>query len=336
MIQPLSSTSRVMKIGISQADKSDAAPVDMALIAYWTLRPRLMRVPGVANVAIWGDRWHQAGPVDPDLMAAQRHDDPGAWRPPRTPRRGQLKFPGRPRDRHRRLHRHPQPALQVQHQLPALTVDRNWPACPSTLHRRAADPPVSDVADDVRRRHAAVLLIGDAVINDGPGLMLIVEKLPWAQHAGRHPRASRRRSSELQPGAAGHRGRHRRSSGRPPSSRPRSTTWPGDAHRLRAGRLDPGSLPLRVARGADQRRRPSRCRWWRPGWCSTPGQHDQHDDPGRLGDRPRGGGRRRHHRHREHRPAAPRSTERRAAPSRPRRSSSTPRSRCAAPIVTPR
>ena len=23
-------------------------------------------------------------------------------------------------------------------------------------------------------------LIGDAVINDGPGLMLIVEKLPWA------------------------------------------------------------------------------------------------------------------------------------------------------------
>ena len=23
------------------------------------------------------------------------------------------------------------------------------------------------------------LLIGDAVINDGPGLMLIVEKLPW-------------------------------------------------------------------------------------------------------------------------------------------------------------
>ncbi len=25
-------------------------------------------------------------------------------------------------------------------------------------------------------------LIGDAVINDGPGLMMIVEKLPWANN----------------------------------------------------------------------------------------------------------------------------------------------------------
>src|SRR4030095_4500144 len=69
MIQPLSSTSRTMKIGISQADKSDAAHVDMALLTYWTLRPRLMRVPGVANAAIWGDRWHvKPALVDPDLM----------------------------------------------------------------------------------------------------------------------------------------------------------------------------------------------------------------------------------------------------------------------------
>ena len=26
------------------------------MIAYWTIRARLLRVPGVANVAIWGER----------------------------------------------------------------------------------------------------------------------------------------------------------------------------------------------------------------------------------------------------------------------------------------
>jgi hypothetical protein len=60
-----------MKIDISQADKSDAAHVNMALLAYWTLRLRLMRVPGVANVAIWGDRWSvKTIQVDPDWRIA--------------------------------------------------------------------------------------------------------------------------------------------------------------------------------------------------------------------------------------------------------------------------
>ena len=58
MIQPLSSTSRVMKIGMSVKDKSTHNLIDTALTAYWTVRPRLMMVPGVANVAIWGDRWN--------------------------------------------------------------------------------------------------------------------------------------------------------------------------------------------------------------------------------------------------------------------------------------
>src|SRR5262245_28183887 len=57
MIQPLSSTSRVMKIGLSTKSKDTQTLIDAALTAYWTVRPRLMRVPGVANVAIWGDRW---------------------------------------------------------------------------------------------------------------------------------------------------------------------------------------------------------------------------------------------------------------------------------------
>ncbi|MFL6296311.1 MAG: efflux RND transporter permease subunit, partial [Actinomycetes bacterium] len=69
IIQPLSSTSRVMKIGMSTRDRSTQSLIDMSLNAYWTVRPRLMRVPGVANVAIWGDRWSVLQvQADPDKM----------------------------------------------------------------------------------------------------------------------------------------------------------------------------------------------------------------------------------------------------------------------------
>ena len=53
MIQPLSATSRVMKIGLTSEDRS---LIEMSMISYWTIRERLLRVPGVANVAIWGER----------------------------------------------------------------------------------------------------------------------------------------------------------------------------------------------------------------------------------------------------------------------------------------
>ena len=55
-LQPLSATSRAMKIGLT-CDHCDLT--DLSMIAYWTMRWRLMAVPGVANVVIWGDRWQQ-------------------------------------------------------------------------------------------------------------------------------------------------------------------------------------------------------------------------------------------------------------------------------------
>src|SRR5437870_12131783 len=53
VLPPLSSTSRMMKIGISSKPRS---VIDLSMITYWTIRQRLLRVPGVANVAIWGER----------------------------------------------------------------------------------------------------------------------------------------------------------------------------------------------------------------------------------------------------------------------------------------
>ena len=53
MLQPLSATSRAMKIGI----RSDSLNLmQQSMIAYWTIRPRLLQVPGVANAPIWGER----------------------------------------------------------------------------------------------------------------------------------------------------------------------------------------------------------------------------------------------------------------------------------------
>ncbi|MEJ7706893.1 MAG: efflux RND transporter permease subunit [Nocardioidaceae bacterium] len=69
MLQPLSATSRVMKIGLTSESRSLA---EMSMISYWTIRQRLLAVPGVANVAIWGERLQmQQVQVQPERMQAQ-------------------------------------------------------------------------------------------------------------------------------------------------------------------------------------------------------------------------------------------------------------------------
>ncbi|RSM85513.1 AcrB/AcrD/AcrF family protein [Kibdelosporangium aridum] len=180
MIQPLSSTSRTMKIGISQADKSDAAHVDMALLAYWTLRPRLMRIPGVANAAIWGDRWHvKQALVDPDLMKkhnvtmSQVLESAG-----NAVDVGQLKFKGGFEIGTGGYVDTPNNRFPVQHQLPQLS-GQQLAEIPIETPDGAPKVYLKDVAeirDDVM---PPSLLTGDAVINDGPGIMMIIEKLPW-------------------------------------------------------------------------------------------------------------------------------------------------------------
>src|ERR1700704_5792971 len=68
MLPPLSATSRVMQIGMTSKSHSLIA---MSMMAYWTIRARLLRVDGVANVAIWGERLQMLTvQVDPKLMQA--------------------------------------------------------------------------------------------------------------------------------------------------------------------------------------------------------------------------------------------------------------------------
>src|SRR4051794_24733487 len=66
ILSPLSSTSRLLKIGVSSETLSQ---MELTLLAKWTIRPRLMAIPGVANVAIWGQRDMQYQvQVDPDRL----------------------------------------------------------------------------------------------------------------------------------------------------------------------------------------------------------------------------------------------------------------------------
>ena len=177
MIQPLSSTSRVMKVGLSTKDKSAQSLIEAALIAYWTVRPRLMRVPGVANVAIWGDKWSVLQvQADPDRMAKQGVAlnsvmdasadalDVGVLRFSSGHEIGTGGFFDTPNQR-----------LGIRHILPNITA----PGLAEMPVDAAAGKQVriGDVATVVRDHQPH--LNGDAIIDDGVGIMLIVEKLPW-------------------------------------------------------------------------------------------------------------------------------------------------------------
>src|SRR4029450_8665062 len=66
VVQPLSSTGRLMMIGLSS---NQLSLIDMSLMSRWTILPRLLSVPGVANVAIWGFRDRQLQvQVDPSKL----------------------------------------------------------------------------------------------------------------------------------------------------------------------------------------------------------------------------------------------------------------------------
>jgi CzcA family heavy metal efflux pump len=69
MINPMSSSSRIMMIGI---DPNKLSTIEAGVLSHWVIRPRLTGVPGVSNVSIWGLRDQQLQvQVDPMQLAAQ-------------------------------------------------------------------------------------------------------------------------------------------------------------------------------------------------------------------------------------------------------------------------
>src|SRR4029450_2623489 len=68
VIQPTASTSRVAMVALRS---STVSLVDLSVLARWQIRPRLMSIPGVSQVSIWGQQDRQLQvQVDPDQLRA--------------------------------------------------------------------------------------------------------------------------------------------------------------------------------------------------------------------------------------------------------------------------
>ncbi len=174
LLQPLSSSSRVMMIGLS-SDR--VTPIEKSVMARWTMRPRLMGVPGVANVAVWGMRDQQVQVlVDPERLRDRNVEldqvvrttgnaqivSPLSFLEASTPGSGGF-------------FETPQQRVQVRNVLERL-------ADPAAVGRIPVEETngrlrLSDVAD-IKIGHQP--LIGDAIVDDGEGLLLVVEKFPGA------------------------------------------------------------------------------------------------------------------------------------------------------------
>lgn len=176
MLQPLSSTSRVMKIGISSKVYD---MMDLSMIAYWTIKFRLMSVPGVANIPIWGERIKSMQvQADANLMRAHNVTlDEVMETTANALDFSLLRYTGAAKTRIDGMLDTPNQRLVIHHEAPVFTP-KHLASVPVALKVKRPNPPrlgdVATVAWDTWP------LIGDAVINDGVGLMMIVEKLPWA------------------------------------------------------------------------------------------------------------------------------------------------------------
>ncbi len=178
ILQPRSVTSRFMMIGMS-SDKIEST--ELSLLARWTVKPRLLGVPGVANVAIWGQRLRQMHVhIDParlrdarvmqeDIIAAAGD---ALWVSPLTFLKGSSPGTGGWIDNRNQR-------LTVQHSMPIESPEDMAKVAVSPLHLLMTGKTMS-LGDVTEVTFAHPPLIGDAIVTNGHGLMLVIEKFPSA------------------------------------------------------------------------------------------------------------------------------------------------------------
>ncbi|MBU0499394.1 MAG: efflux RND transporter permease subunit [Gammaproteobacteria bacterium] len=175
MLQPVSSSSRFLMVGLSSQEVS---LIQMGVLAHWTITPRLLGVPGVANVAVWGLRNRelqvQVDPARLQASGASLHQvlvtagnalwvSPLSFVEASTPGTGG--FIETPNQR-----------FEVQHILPINTPGSLSQVPISGVKKPDGSPlRLGDVANVVENHQP---LIGDALVNDAPSLILVLEKFP--------------------------------------------------------------------------------------------------------------------------------------------------------------
>jgi len=198
MLAPVSATGRAVQIGMTSKKSSLIA---MSLTAYWNIRTRLLQVPGVANVAIWNERLQLMNvQVEPARMAGKGVTlDQVMETTADAVDSGLLRFSSGSVIGTGGMIESANQRLSVRNILPIVTpadlakvpikgagstsaATRTTTATSGTAPRGSANgtgrpPTLGDVAT-VAETHQP--LIGDAVVNSEPGILLVVEKLPWA------------------------------------------------------------------------------------------------------------------------------------------------------------
>ncbi|NNF11975.1 MAG: efflux RND transporter permease subunit [Gemmatimonadetes bacterium] len=172
MLNPTSSASRAIEVGLTSETQS---LIEISVLARWTIVPRLMGLPGVANVSMWGQRKRQLQvQVDPaelrdqgvTLMQVIRTTGNSLWASPLSYLEASTPGTGGWIET-------PNQRLGVRHILPISTAE--------DLARVTLDGDATlrlgDVATVVEDHQP---LIGDAYVGDASSLVLVVEKFPWA------------------------------------------------------------------------------------------------------------------------------------------------------------
>jgi CzcA family heavy metal efflux pump len=170
MIQPLSSTGRFIIVGLSSKQLS---LIQLSVLARWTIGPRLMGVPGVANVAIWGNRDRQLQVlVDPKRLSENHLSldkilettGNALWVSSLSFLEASTPGTGGFIDT-------PQQRLGVWHLSPLVSA-ADLARVPIEGAENMRLGQVTTVVEDHQP------LIGDAVLDESPGLLLVVEKFP--------------------------------------------------------------------------------------------------------------------------------------------------------------
>jgi CzcA family heavy metal efflux pump len=174
MLQPLSSTSRMMKIGISSKELS---VTEMSMTAYWKIVARLLRVPGVAHVAIWGERLKMLTvQVEPERLRAHRVTlDQVMEVTADSLTAGLLLYSDGARIGTGGFIDTPNQRLQIRHISPVIN-----PKVMAQVPVKVEDGLPLLLGDVAKVSYEHQPMIGDGIINDDIGLLLIVEKFPWA------------------------------------------------------------------------------------------------------------------------------------------------------------
>src|SRR5262245_15143696 len=171
MLQPLSSTNRLMLVGLSSKNQS---LIEMSVLARWTIRPRLLGVQGVANVSVWGQRERQLQVrVDPEklrdnkvsLIQIVKTAGNALWYSPLSFLEASVAGTGG-------FIETPNQRIGVRHVLPISKASdmAKLPVEGTTLR-------LDQVAELVEDHQP---LIGDGMNGGATGLLLVVEKLPGA------------------------------------------------------------------------------------------------------------------------------------------------------------